>query len=213
MAETQTHLAREPKIAPGTCTPVPQLAPGVELREFVSANCDARGLSSGTATFEPGAELAYHLHVFSEPVTVVSGEVEVLVKERSYHLSPLDGMHFPLGTAHSIVNRAADRKLVAHWACATANTARKLLSNGFDQAGKSSDVMPLQTPEYVIRFPESESYELAEDAVFTGLFGRRFGTAGIFGGYALFARARHCLATSIAMTSQSQSFGVRRPAK
>ena len=138
---------------------------------------------------------------------MVSGEAEVLVEGRSYYLSPLDGVHFPSGTAHSIVNRAANRKLVAHWAFATAHPARQLIRNGFDRAAKSSDVVALQTPEYVVRFSRPN---------LTSWLGMPFLLISLAAGLARSAfaedthclpRARHCLATSIAVTSRSQSFG------
>ena len=183
----EISLSREPRIALGSCTPILQLAPGVELREFVSASCGAKGLSSGTAIFEPGAELPYHLHPFSEAVTVVSGEAEVRVEGRPCYLSQLDGVHFPSGTAHAIVNRSTSAKLVAHWAFATAHPTRQLVPGRFDRDGQPFDRAVLQTPEHIVRFFEAESYELAEDAFFTDLFGRRFGTVGICGGCAWFA--------------------------
>lgn len=76
------------------------LAPGVEVRPFVSKDCGARGFSTGTARFQPGAFLAYHTNTFSEAITVLSGEAVVAVHGRTYVLSLFDCIYVPAGVAH-----------------------------------------------------------------------------------------------------------------
>ena len=82
-------------IAPGHLTPVEAFLPDIALRVQVSGKCHAHGLSTGTATFLPGAELPYHTHDFSEAITVLSGEARVAVCGRVYLLARYDSIHIP----------------------------------------------------------------------------------------------------------------------
>lgn len=161
-------------------------ASGVELREFVSGVCGAQGISSGTTTLQPGSELPYHLHRFSEAVVILEGEAQFTVEGRCYRLLPLDTIHFPAGVAHHLINPSDTSRLVAYWAFATEIPSREVVADMFGrQDRRSKDPLP-SDPEHIVRFEEAPKYELAERAVFTDLFGSRFGAAGICGGYGRF---------------------------
>jgi quercetin dioxygenase-like cupin family protein len=162
------------------------LATGLQLREFISGVCGARGISSGTATFQPGAELPYHLHRFSEAVVILEGEAELYVEGRCYRLAPLDAIHFPAGVAHQLANPSTDSRLVAYWAFATDVPSRELVEDIFKRKDcRSTDPQP-GVPEHITRFAEAPKYQLAELEIFTDLFGRRTGSMGICGGYGRF---------------------------
>jgi quercetin dioxygenase-like cupin family protein len=158
----------------------------LELREFVSGACGARGISSGTATFQPGAELPYHLHRFSEAVVILEGEAEFSVEGRCYRLSVLDSIHFPAGVAHQITNPSTGSRLVAYWAFATAMPSRELVADSFERQDRRDTNPDSADPEHLIRFADAAKYELSERAVFTDLFSSRFGAVGICGGYGRF---------------------------
>lgn len=183
---TERAGQRVPVIVSGSCPPLPDSPAGIELREFVSAALGARGLSSGTATFQPGGELPYHKHPCSEAMTVITGEAEVRVEGRRYQLSELDSMHFPAGVAHSVLNPNGSQMLVAHWAFATAFPGRELVLQEFPLRAAPDPAVSSEFPERVARFSESEVYELSKRAYFSDLFGQRFGVVGICGGYARF---------------------------
>src|ERR1700735_5547899 len=88
---------------------------GVDLNTFVSEACGATAFSTGTARFQPGAQLPYHVHGFSEAVTVIEGKARVLIEGRSYRLGPRDCVHVPSGVAHQVQNDDPLKPLVAHW--------------------------------------------------------------------------------------------------
>src|SRR5579863_10162228 len=88
------------KITSCQIAPQAQLPKGVLLRKFVSEDCGARGLSTGTSVFSPRAELDYHSHPFSEAITILEGEATVVVEGRHYQLSALDAIHVPAEIAH-----------------------------------------------------------------------------------------------------------------
>ncbi len=183
----QRLIARpEASVAFGRCAPLPEIAAAIELRQFVSAERGARGLSSGTATFQRGGELPYHVHPCSEAMTVIHGEADVRVEGRRYLLGELDSIHFPSGIAHSVLNPHPSRALLAHWAFATENPCREVVEEKFvPQDLREADVGG-EFPERIVRFSKSEVYELSERAYFSDLFGRRFGAVGICGGYGRF---------------------------
>jgi putative monooxygenase len=180
------HPVREKIISARGPETLPNGPAGVELRTFVSGACGATGFSTGTATFQPGGFLPYHVHSFSEAVTVIEGFARVLVEGRSYRLGPRDCVHVPAGVAHQVQNDDPAKPLLAHWSFATPNPARELTDRIFplDDRGSGS---PTETdPETIVRCTGDAIYELSKNAFFCDLFARRFGSVGICGGYGRF---------------------------
>jgi len=179
-------IIRETIVVARACRPEPGSPPGVSLLTFVSQNCGATGFSTGLAHFQPNAYLPYHLHRFSEAVTVVEGMARIEVEGRAYRLHPRDCIHLPAGVAHLVQNCDVAKQLVAHWAFATAVPSRELVDSTFavDERG---DGMPAEgNPETVVRYENKSVYELSKDAFFIDLFARRFGSVGICGGHGRF---------------------------
>ena len=54
--------------------------------------------------FNRDARLPYHVHHFSEAVTVLEGTARVFVEGRAYRLCPRDCVHVPSGIAHQVQN-------------------------------------------------------------------------------------------------------------
>ena len=173
------------EIASGQCEPS-EVAPNVQLREFVSSRCGAQGLSTGLTTLAPHAELPYHRHDFSEATTVIDGIAEVEVQGRSYSLTALDSIHVPAGVAHRILNPSHLRPLIAHWALASSNLSQESVQQTFEVEKRGSEKPMPGNPEHVSRFADAVIYELADGARFRDLFAGRFGSVGICGGYGEF---------------------------
>jgi quercetin dioxygenase-like cupin family protein len=144
------------------------------------------GISTGTATFEPLAELPYHDHDCSEAITLLAGEANVLVDGRAYDLRALDCMHIPAGVAHSVRNRSANSRLVAHWSFATAEPARRFVEGSAVRAIRGLGKPEPGDPEHISRFQEAATYELSPGALFRDLFKGSLGSVGICGGYGRF---------------------------
>jgi quercetin dioxygenase-like cupin family protein len=172
----------------GNCQPNAASPPGVALRTFVSHMCGARGFSTGTATFQRGAELACHTHDCSESITVLSGNALVIVEGRGYRLARLDCIHVPARVAHAVRNVQVDRELVAHWSFASPEPTRTFVQDRgeFEDRGEMNPLR--EDPERVRRFADAEVYEPAAGARFRDLFAKRLGAGGICGGYGKFAR-------------------------
>jgi quercetin dioxygenase-like cupin family protein len=173
-------------ITRGNVAPTAELAPGVVLRVFATGSLGASGLTTGTATFRPGAELSYHRHPFSEAITVLAGEPHVLLEGRRYRLRPYDAVHVPAGIAHAVRNASPDTLAVLLSAFASAAPTREPVADRFavvDHMDSGPDC-----PEHVTRFDAAPAYELAPGTSFRDLFAGRFGARGICGGHGVFER-------------------------
>lgn len=177
------HERRE-HIFSGRCALIEESPPGVALRTFVSSACGARNFYTGTATFAPGAALPFHTHQVSEAITLLEGHAIVFVEGRRYRLGPLDSIHIPAFIAHSVCNDNFDSSMTAHSTFAESQPTRAFIDRAFDEQHRGKD--SLACPEYLRRFETSETYELADGAVFCDLFAKRFGAVGICGGYGRF---------------------------
>lgn len=174
------------QIVSGQCEPLPEMLPQIALREFASGKCGAKGMSTGTATFEPGAALPYHRHVFGEAVTVLAGAAFFSVEGRSYRLRPFECIHVPAGVAHGVVNASGDRQLLAHCTFAAPTPSRELVKAEFVVDDRAFGNPRPEDPEHITRLSTAKMYELADGARFCDLFAGRFGAVGICGGYGEF---------------------------
>jgi quercetin dioxygenase-like cupin family protein len=165
------------------CDPLPAGIPGVTLREFVSARCGARDISTGSASFQPGAAMPCHKHSFSEALTILAGEASCSVEGRRYRMRRLDCMHIPAGLAHQTHNISLTEPLIAFWVFASGAPTRELVSGIFATVDRGYGGSQEGDPEHLVRFNETSKYELSSGARFLDLFARRFGAVGIEGGY------------------------------
>jgi quercetin dioxygenase-like cupin family protein len=179
-------VVRESIVLASTCTPESGPPPGVELYTYVSGACGAQGFSTGTAHFIPNTCLPYHLHRFSEAVTVIEGVLKIVVEGRSYRLHPRDCIHLPAGVAHLVCNDNAGAGAIAHWAFATTVPSRELVDTVFAEQERGDGNPSPGDPETIIRYKNDAIYELSQNAFFIDLFARRFGSVGICGGHGRF---------------------------
>jgi quercetin dioxygenase-like cupin family protein len=164
--------------------------PGVSFREFVSAGCNAKGFSTGTATFQPGSLLAYHKHPFCETLTILGGVAEVKVEGRCYRLQQFDCICLPAGVAHEVTSGSHESPTVLLWACASSLPSQKEVKQGFCVQDRGLANPGKDDPESIVRFAEAEVYELSPGAEFRDLFAGRLGSVGICGGYGRFQPGR-----------------------
>lgn len=170
-------------IVSGHTTPLPDSPLGVAFRTFVSSACGAWNFYTGTATLRPQAALLYHTHAVSEAITVLEGHATILVEDRGYILGPLDSIHIPARIAHSVRNDT-NLVMVTHSAFAQPEPDRIFVDASFNVG--QADLQVSVGPEHLRRLATSETYELAEGAVFCDFFAKRFGSVGICGGYGRF---------------------------
>jgi quercetin dioxygenase-like cupin family protein len=182
----QPNIAIAEHIFKGSREPVSEMLP-IQLRPFVSSNCNAKGICTGTALFPPGTELPYHVHACGEAITVLEGEAEIWAAGRKYRLQRLDCIYVPEGTAHRIANPSATQPFLAHTAFPNASPTRNFTDERFAEEDRGLGLPEAGDPENVRRFAQTEVYELAEHTRFYDAFAGRFGSVGICGGYGEFA--------------------------
>jgi quercetin dioxygenase-like cupin family protein len=171
-------------VASGSSVPLAEFLP-IELRIMVSAECRAKGMATGTATFPPGSILPYHVHDCGEAITVLNGQADVFVEGRRYLLGLLDCMYVPEGIAHSVANLDPTIQLVAHSAFSSPRPSRAPVPDNFRRQNRDGAPRAGE-PECLRRFGDAEMYSPAEGTRFYDLFASRFGSVGMCGGYGEF---------------------------
>lgn len=156
------------------------------LLPFASAECGAKGMSTGAAVFGPGARLPYHKHRFSEAVTILEGTAVFAVEGRCYRLRPYDCIHVPAGTPHQVLSNSQRESVVALSAFASANPTRESAHDEFILEDRFEGVPGRDDPEHIIRSADAPGYALASGTRFYDLFAAHLGAVGICGGYGRF---------------------------
>lgn len=176
---------RTEQIFSGDGQPSSSPFPGITVRSFASEASGAIGFSTGILTFQPGAKWPCDVADVGEAMTVLNGKAHISIAGRSYELTPLDCVHVPAEVPYSMEN-GGPAELKIHVAYASARPSSRLTAQNSNLRSSGSFDLDPNGPEYVRRFVDSDSYELAPGTAFRDLFARRFGTAGICGGYGAF---------------------------
>jgi 2-keto-3-deoxy-L-rhamnonate aldolase RhmA/quercetin dioxygenase-like cupin family protein len=128
-----------------------ELQAGVGVRPLVGAHNSARRLTTSLVTLQPAASLDYHTHSFSESITVLSGQLEMLVEGRVYKLGPLDNITIPRWLPHAAHNPDSSTPARLHTAMASDTPARTLVSQSFAEVEMPADSTGLPGAERVTR--------------------------------------------------------------
>jgi quercetin dioxygenase-like cupin family protein len=163
-----------------------QIADGVRFECLVGAHNRAQNLTTGIVTFDPGSELPYHSHPFSESVTLLDGEAILEVEGRGYELRPLDNVVIPPGVPHFVKATGADSSSELHVAMASSSPTRVLVDRSFKRRTIDA-TMETDGPERVNRFRTAPRYEAGPHTAFIDFFNKDL-LPGIemSGGYGLF---------------------------
>jgi 2-keto-3-deoxy-L-rhamnonate aldolase RhmA/quercetin dioxygenase-like cupin family protein len=164
-----------------------EISPGIVFHPLAGAHNQARNLTTGLVIFDPAAQLPYHLHSFTESVTLLSGTVVVEVEGRRHVLEPFDNVTVPRQTPHGVVNLSATQPAVLHIAMASSTPTRTLV----ERPAVRQDVPPgSPTPpgkERVNRHGHGARFEAGSGAQLEDWFNRALGPFEMSGGYGLFA--------------------------
>jgi len=128
-----------------------ELQAGVSVRPLVGAHNSARRLTTSLVTLQPGASLDYHTHPFSESITVLSGQLEMLVEGRVYKLGPLDNITIPRWLPHAAHNPDSSTPARLHTAMASDTPARTLVAQSFTEVEMPADCTGLPGAERVTK--------------------------------------------------------------
>ena len=167
--------------------PRAEIAKGVNFECLVGRHNQARNLTTGIVTVAPGAVLPYHVHTFTESVTLLQGTVTFEVEGRSYSLKKLDNIVIPPGTAHSTRNPSLKDPAVLHIAMATDAPSRTLVEKFFSRRSMPDDATGIPGAERVNRYATAKRHAAGPNTEFIDCFNQDL-MPGIemSGGYGLF---------------------------
>lgn len=164
-----------------------EIARGVQFEGLVGKHNHARNLTTGIVTFNPGAQLPYHLHPFSESVTLLSGKAVMEVEGRRYEFSKMDNVVIPRGTAHCVTNISASEQATFHISMASDQPTRTLVERFFSKKSMPDDSTGTPGAERVNRFKTARRFEAGPNTQFIDFF-NKYLMPGIemSGGFGLF---------------------------
>jgi len=164
-----------------------EIEPGVRFECLVGSHIQARNLTTGIATFEPGTKLPYHHHSFGESVTLIQGQAIVEVEGRRYSLDPLDNVTIPKGHDHHVVNTSTHEPAVFNIMMATDTPTRTFVDPSFVCRAMPADSTGHPGAERVTRFKMANRYEPGPNASFVDFFNcELLPEIEMSGGYGLF---------------------------
>ena len=175
--------------------PTLELAQGVTMACLVGPNTNARNLTTGIVTIQPGAGLPCQTHTFSQSFTLLDGHVTVEVQGRRYSLNQLDNITVPRGIAHSVIN--ADRSAPAdlHCAMATDKPDGELVDRFFSRRTMPTESIGQPGAERVTRLDPKAEPEPGQQAMLIDHFNAELMPGmEMSGGYGLFYTGQRLLA-------------------
>lgn len=105
------------------------LEAGVRVTVFTSRETGASALNAGTATFDPGVELACHIHDCEESITILEGEAVLDVEGQRHKLARYDTSVVGAGVPHRFRNASQTQSMMMFWVYASASAARTLVDS------------------------------------------------------------------------------------
>ena len=129
-----------------------ELQSGVLFNPLVGQFNTARDLTTGVVAFKPEASLDCHTHPCSESITVLEGQLEVLVEGRAYRLGSLDNITIPRWLPHAARNPDPAVTARLHIALAMDVPERELVAKEFERIEMPDDSPGHPGRERVTRF-------------------------------------------------------------
>jgi len=137
-----------------------ELAPGFEVRGYLSTDLGSPGLNSGSATVGPDGGLPYHTHPTGELIICVAGQADVYVEGRRYRMTAFDAIHVPSEVAHGLKNDS-DQVAIMHTVFPTGTPEREFFDDGWEVVdctstdGSVPESLVVHSGSRVVRLGES----------------------------------------------------------
>ncbi len=107
--------------------------PGLKGWPLITEDVGSEHLTTGITEFQPGANLAMHIHNCEEQVTMLEGDATVIIDGVSYEVTSPDTTFIPAGVHHRFINTSR-KPMKILWVYATTKMTRT-----FVEAGKTAD--------------------------------------------------------------------------
>lgn len=147
-----------------------EIQQGVMFDTLVGDFNSARDLTTGIVTFQPEANLDYHTHPCSESITVLEGDIEVLVEGRAHRLGSLDNIVIPRWLPHAVRNLNTTTVARLHIALPTSMIERNLVTRQFSYRSMTDDPTETTGAERVNRHQTARRYSAGPGTEFIDFF-------------------------------------------
>jgi putative monooxygenase len=107
--------------------------PGLQGWPLITGDVGSEHLTTGITEFQPGANLAMHIHNCEEQVTMLEGDATAIIDGVSYEVTAPDTTFIPAGVHHRFINTSR-KPMKILWVYTTTQMIRT-----FVEAGKTED--------------------------------------------------------------------------
>jgi quercetin dioxygenase-like cupin family protein len=109
--------------------------PGLRGWPLMTEERGSEHLTTGITEFQPGANLALHIHNCEEQVTILEGNATAIIDGVSYELTAPDTTFISQGLPHRFIN-TSNKPMKILWVYATTQVTRT-----FVESGKTEDYL------------------------------------------------------------------------
>jgi putative monooxygenase len=109
--------------------------PGLRGWPLVTGEKGSGHLTTGITEFQPGANLALHIHNCEEQVTILEGDATAIIDGVSYQLTAPDTTFISQGLPHRFIN-TSNKSMKTLWVYTTTQVTRT-----FVETGKTEDYL------------------------------------------------------------------------
>ena len=103
---------------------------GAKTTPLVTAKAGAKDFLNGMTVFEPGAQIAHHLHNVAESVMVIKGTAIVNVAGQEHLLNTFDTTFVPADIPHHFKNASATEEMRIFWTYGSIDATRTIIETG-----------------------------------------------------------------------------------
>ena len=103
--------------------------PGLKGWPLITEDVGSEHLTTGITEFQPGANLAMHIHNCEEQVTMLEGDATAIIDGVSYGVTAPDTTFIPAGIPHRFIN-SSDKPMKFIWVYTTTKVTRTFLETG-----------------------------------------------------------------------------------
>ena len=103
--------------------------PGLRGWPLIAGDVGSEHLTTGITEFQPGANLAMHIHNCEEQVTMLEGEATAIIDGASYSVAAPDTTFIPAGVPHRFINTSG-KPMKILWVYTTTQVTRTFVDTG-----------------------------------------------------------------------------------
>lgn len=137
---------------------------GARTTPLTTSGQGATAFLNGTTTFEPGAQIAHHMHNVTESVMVIEGEAIVDIDGMRTPLRTFDTTLVPANIPHHFENASKHEPMRIFWTYASVDATRTIIASGersridAEQGNQESGALR-EVARFTVKDGRGESFE------------------------------------------------------